>query len=98
MLHNLRYDETLLTFHNASGAGTNSELYLNNSEARTAREAAGGAVTNLAFRTGAGAPLMAAGGGAGVVTVWDLEERRLHTLIRDAHDAPLLSLHFFAGE
>ena len=41
---------------------------------------------------------MAAGGGAGVVTVWDLEQRRLHTLIRDAHDAPLVSLHFFPGE
>ena len=42
-------------------------------------------------------PLMAAGGGAGVVTVWNLEQRRLHTLIRDAHDAPLVSLHFFTG-
>lgn len=41
--------------------------------------------------------MMAAGGGAGVVTVWNLEERRLHTVIRDAHDAPLLSLHFFPG-
>ena len=41
---------------------------------------------------------MAAGGGAGVVTVWNLEQRRLHTIIRDAHDAPLLALHFFAGE
>ena len=28
--------------------------------------------------TGAGVPLMAAGGGAGVVTVWNLEERKLH--------------------
>ena len=25
---------------------------------------------------------MAAGGGAGVITVWNLEERRLHTIIR----------------
>ena len=41
---------------------------------------------------------MAAGGGAGVITVWDLEERRLATIIRDAHDAPLAALHFFAGE
>lgn len=46
---------------------------------------------------GAGVPLMAAGGGAGVVTVWNLEKRRLHTLIRDAHDGPLVSLHFFPG-
>lgn len=35
-------------------------------------------------------PLMAAGGGAGVLTVWNLEERRLATVIRDAHDAPLV--------
>ena len=41
---------------------------------------------------------MAAGGGAGAITVWDLEKRRLQTIIRDAHDAPLLSLHFFPGE
>lgn len=41
---------------------------------------------------------MAAGGSAGVVTVWNLEQRRLHTIIRDAHDAPLLALHFFPGE
>jgi WD40 repeat protein len=47
---------------------------------------------------GVGTPLMAAGGGAGAVTVWDLEKRRLQTIIRDAHDAPLLSLHFFPGE
>ena len=47
---------------------------------------------------GAGVPLMAAGGAAGAVTVWNLEEHRLQTVLRDAHDAPLLSLHFFAGE
>lgn len=33
---------------------------------------------------------MAAGGGAGVVTVWNLEERKLHTVLRDAHDAALV--------
>ena len=47
---------------------------------------------------GAGVPLMAAGGGAGAITVWNLETRRLQTVVRDAHDAPLLSLHFFPGE
>ena len=41
---------------------------------------------------------MAAGGGAGAITVWNLEERRIHTILRTAHDAPLTSLHFFAGE
>ena len=47
---------------------------------------------------GVGVPLMAAGGGAGAITVWNLETRRLQTIVRDAHDAPLLSLHFFPGE
>ena len=50
------------------------------------------------MHAGAGIPLMAAGGGAGVVTVWDLEARKLHTVIRDAHDAPVTKLHFFPGE
>ncbi len=51
-----------------------------------------------AVGAGVGVPLMAAGGGAGAITVWNLETRRLHTVVRDAHDAPLLSLHFFPGE
>lgn len=87
-----------MEFANAAGAGTNADLFLKNSAARAARLASGGACTTLAFRTGAGVPLMAAGGGAGVVTVWNLEERKLHCTIRDAHDAPLAALHFFAGE
>lgn len=47
---------------------------------------------------GPGTPLMAAGGGAGVITVWDLEKRRLLGVLRQAHDAPLCALHFFVGE
>ena len=41
-----------MTFHNASGAGTNAELFLTGSEAQAARLAAGGACTNISFRTG----------------------------------------------
>ncbi len=41
---------------------------------------------------------MAAGGGVGVVTVWNLEQRRLHTVVKDAHDAAISALHFFPGE
>jgi U3 small nucleolar RNA-associated protein 21 len=41
---------------------------------------------------------MAAGGGAGVITIWDLEKHKLHAIVRDAHDAPVTALHFFAGE
>jgi hypothetical protein len=37
-------------------------------------------------------------GPAGVVTVWDLERRKLHAVVGDAHDAGVVALHFFAGE
>lgn len=52
VLHNLRYDDTLMQLHNASGAGTNASLYLTGSDAQAARLAAGGACTTLSFRTG----------------------------------------------
>jgi U3 small nucleolar RNA-associated protein 21 len=32
------------------------------------------------------------------VALWNLEQRCLHHVLHDAHDAPLLALHFFAGE
>jgi U3 small nucleolar RNA-associated protein 21 len=100
VLHNLRFDETVVAFDNAAGAGTADERFGPRSSASAAAAVgqAGRAVTCLSFRTGPGVPLMAAGGGAGVLSVWNLEERRLHGLLRDAHDAPLLSLHFFPGE
>jgi U3 small nucleolar RNA-associated protein 21 len=41
---------------------------------------------------------MATGGAAGTVAVWHLSERRIQTIIGDAHRAPLTRLHFFAGE
>jgi U3 small nucleolar RNA-associated protein 21 len=87
-----------MEFANATGVGTNADRFLSGSAAQAASLAAGGACTCLSFRSGGGVPLMAAGGGAGVVTVWDLEQRKLHALVRDAHDAPLTRLHFFAGE
>lgn len=54
--------------------------------------------TNMGVSVGVGIPLLAAGGGAGVITIWNLEEKQIHTILRDAHDAPLQSLHFFPGE
>jgi hypothetical protein len=51
-----------------------------------------------AVAAGAGLPLMAAGGSAGIIALWNLEGRCLHHVLRDAHDASLLSLHFFSGE
>ncbi len=53
VLHNLRYDETLAQFGNASGVGTNADLFLTGSAAQAARLAAAGACTAISFRTGA---------------------------------------------
>lgn len=53
VLHNLRYDDTIMQLHNASGAGTNASLYLTGSDAQAARLAAGGACTTISFRSGA---------------------------------------------
>ena len=51
LLHNLATDETLMTFANASGAGTTTDLYSNSNSNPAA--AAGGACTAISFRTGA---------------------------------------------
>ncbi|RWR75205.1 U3 small nucleolar RNA-associated protein 21 [Cinnamomum micranthum f. kanehirae] len=56
-----------------------------------------GAVTALSFRTD-GQPLLASGGSSGVISIWNLEKRRLQSVIREAHDGSIISLHFFANE
>ncbi|KAG2607487.1 hypothetical protein PVAP13_4NG249500 [Panicum virgatum] len=56
-----------------------------------------GAVTALSFRTD-GQPLLASGGSSGVISIWNLEKKRLHSVIREAHDGSIVSLHFFANE
>ncbi|KAK9106301.1 hypothetical protein Syun_022312 [Stephania yunnanensis] len=56
-----------------------------------------GSVTALSFRTD-GQPLLASGGSSGVISIWNLEKRRLQSVIKDAHDSSIVSLHFFANE
>ncbi|GAB4849172.1 hypothetical protein Ancab_003982 [Ancistrocladus abbreviatus] len=56
-----------------------------------------GAVTALSFSTD-GQPLLASGGSSGVISIWNLEKRRLQSVIREAHDSSIISLHFFANE
>lgn len=56
-----------------------------------------GAVTALSFSTD-GQPLLASGGSSGVISIWNLEKRRLQSVIREAHDCSIISLHFFANE
>ncbi|KAK3023814.1 hypothetical protein RJ639_044738 [Escallonia herrerae] len=56
-----------------------------------------GAVTALSFSTD-GQPLLASGGSSGVISIWNLDKKRLQCVIRDAHDCSITSLHFFANE
>ncbi|ERN12564.1 hypothetical protein AMTR_s00025p00209980 [Amborella trichopoda] len=56
-----------------------------------------GAVTALSFRTD-GQPHLASGGSSGVISIWNLDKRRIHSVIKDAHDSSIVSLHFFANE
>lgn len=56
-----------------------------------------GAVTAVSFCTD-GKPLLASGGSSGVISIWNLEKRKLHSIIREAHDSAIVSLHFFANE
>jgi len=39
-----------------------------------------------------GQPLLASGGSLGVISIWNLEKRRLHSVIREAHDGSIVSL------
>ncbi|GAB2278180.1 hypothetical protein Dimus_012874 [Dionaea muscipula] len=56
-----------------------------------------GAVTAVSFSTD-GQPLLASGGSSGVISIWNLEKRKLQSLVSDAHDSSIISLHFFANE
>ncbi|CAH9085598.1 unnamed protein product [Cuscuta epithymum] len=56
-----------------------------------------GSVTALSFSTD-GQPLLASGSSSGVISIWNLEKRRLQSVIREAHDSTVVSLHFFANE
>ncbi|KAL3647151.1 hypothetical protein CASFOL_008119 [Castilleja foliolosa] len=56
-----------------------------------------GSVTALSFSTD-GQPLLASGGSSGVISIWNLEKKRLQSVIGEAHDCSIVSLHFFANE
>ena len=49
LLHNIRFDEPVASFSNASGTGTNDEAFLGG---MPRGNAAGGACTAISFRTG----------------------------------------------
>ncbi|KAG9135364.1 hypothetical protein Leryth_007141 [Lithospermum erythrorhizon] len=70
---------------------------LSNEEIMTFTHSTRGAVTALSFSTD-GQPLLASGGSSGVISIWNLEKRRLQSVIREAHDNSIVSLHFLANE
>ncbi|KAK7286622.1 hypothetical protein RJT34_21751 [Clitoria ternatea] len=74
-VHNLLYDEELITFTHSTR----------------------GSVNALSFSTN-GQPLLASGGSSGVISIWNLEKRKLQSVVREAHDSVITSLHFFANE
>lgn len=43
-------------------------------------------------------PFLAAGGATGVISIWNLEKRKLQAVIEDAHISAVNSLHFLASE
>ncbi|CAL1290506.1 unnamed protein product [Larinioides sclopetarius] len=56
-----------------------------------------GAVTGLSFRTD-GPPIMASTSTMGHIAVWDLEKKRLHSEIREAHKGGISGLKFLPNE
>lgn len=90
ILFDAKADEALAVFEDAAGAGA--------SRAGATSSSPGGPVTALAFSTGAGPALLAAGGAAGSVGVWSLSDRALAGALPRAHAAAVAGLHFFAGE
>ena len=56
-----------------------------------------GPVTALSFRTD-GHPFLAAGGTTGVISIWNLEKRKLQAVVEDAHISEISSLQFLASE
>ena len=59
--------------------------------------AQGGAVSSIAFRSDQ-TPTLATGSTSGQISVWDLEKKKLVTIIKDAHNAPVSSLRFLPRE
>lgn len=56
-----------------------------------------GPITGISFRTD-GHPMMATGSAAGHIVLWDLENRKLHSYLKDAHYASVTGLECLPSE
>ncbi|XP_065914594.1 WD repeat-containing protein 36-like isoform X2 [Dysidea avara] len=74
VIHNLRTDETLMSFHQDWGL-----------------------VTAVSFRTD-GVTTVATASSVGHIAVWGLDERRLVTVVRDAHDGIIGGMEFIQSQ
>ncbi|XP_072924345.1 WD repeat-containing protein 36 isoform X1 [Hemitrygon akajei] len=74
IIHNLKYDETLMKFQQDWGP-----------------------VTAISFRTD-GFPVMAVGSHVGHIGLWDLEEKKLISQMRETHTTAVSGLTFVHGE
>lgn len=61
-------------------------------------DGSGRAIRSMSFTTGNQDPLIAVGSDAGSVSVWDLEKRRLRTIMPGTHDGAVTQAHFFLGQ
>lgn len=74
ILHNLKYDETIMEFLQDFGL-----------------------VTAISFRTD-GPPVMGTGSPSGHIVFWDLEERKVQSILRSAHDSSVTGMYFLPNE
>jgi len=58
-----------------------------------------GSISSLSFRTGADAPAhLVSASPSGACVVWDLQKRRSHHVMEEAHAAAVVQAHFLPGE
>jgi len=102
-LVDVRADVVLTVLRDAAGTGAAAAAAAGPAGAvgAAAGPPLGGAVTALSFCTAPGAaPLLAVGGAAGCLALWDLETARLAGVLPHAHapGSPVTTAHWFAGE
>lgn len=95
ILKDVRRDVTMLELQNAAGAGAKADVYLTNSMNNISNMFVESSCSCIAFDSGS---MMATGGTAGVISVWNLETQTVHAIIRDAHDGPVSHLEFLVGQ
>lgn len=95
LVRDIRRDVTMLELKNASGAGAKAEGFLSKTAEEMVYRSMESSCSCVAFD---GGKLMATGGTAGVISVWNLETQTLHAIVRDAHDGPLSHMEFLLGQ